>query len=123
MVPYIKFKRVYLLQACGKFINNNAVTKHANSSSKSPELLARYCDLLLKKSSKNPEEAELEDTLGQVVRASSAFYCVLPFGHVAKVGFDKLKHSLALILSQNCKKNKKEFGSSMHREVVYWKLA
>ena len=43
-------------KACGKFINANAVTKAANSSSKSPELLARYCDLLLKKSSKNPEE-------------------------------------------------------------------
>ncbi|XP_077862344.1 cullin-1-like [Saccoglossus kowalevskii] len=53
-------------KACGKFINNNAVTKAANSSSKSPELLARYCDSLLKKSSKNPEEAELEDTLNQV---------------------------------------------------------
>ena len=26
----------------------------------------RYCDILLKKSSKNPEEAELEDTLNQV---------------------------------------------------------
>ena len=55
-------------KACGKFINNNAVTRQMNSSSKSPELLARYCDLLLKKSSKNPEEAELEDTLNQVVR-------------------------------------------------------
>lgn len=54
-------------KACGKFINNNAVTKSANTSSKSPELLAKYCDLLLKKSSKNPEEAELEDTLNQVV--------------------------------------------------------
>ncbi|XP_013379621.1 cullin-1 [Lingula anatina] len=54
-------------KACGKFINNNAVTKMANSSSKSPELLAKYCDLLLKKSSKNPEEAELEDTLNQVM--------------------------------------------------------
>ena len=31
------------------------------------ELLAKYCDHLLKKSSKNPEEAELEDTLNQVV--------------------------------------------------------
>jgi len=51
----------------GKFINNNSVTRQVNSSSKSPELLARYCDLLLKKSSKNPEEAELEDTLNQVV--------------------------------------------------------
>lgn len=54
-------------KACGKFINNNHVTKIAHSSSKSPELLARYCDLLLKKSSKNPEEAELEDTLNQVM--------------------------------------------------------
>lgn len=54
-------------KACGRFINSNAVTRAANSSSKSPELLAKYCDLLLKKSSKNPEEAELEDTLNQVV--------------------------------------------------------
>nr|CAD7424281.1 unnamed protein product [Timema monikensis] len=54
-------------KACGRFINSNAVTKQANSSSKSPELLAKYCDLLLKKSSKNPEEAELEDTLNQVM--------------------------------------------------------
>jgi len=54
-------------KACGRFINSNAITKMANSSSKSPELLARYCDLLLKKSSKNPEEAELEDTLNQVM--------------------------------------------------------
>uniref|UniRef100_A0A9J7ZP58 Cullin-1 n=1 Tax=Cyprinus carpio carpio TaxID=630221 RepID=A0A9J7ZP58_CYPCA len=53
-------------KACGRFINNNAVTRMAQSSSKSPELLARYCDSLLKKSSKNPEEAELEDTLNQV---------------------------------------------------------
>ena len=55
-------------KACGRFINNNAVTRQANSSSKSPELLAKFCDHLLKKSSKNPEEAELEDTLNQVVR-------------------------------------------------------
>merc|ERR1712012_1044813 len=54
-------------KACGKFINNNSVTKRANASSKSPDLLAKYCDLLLKKSSRNPEEAELEDTLNQVM--------------------------------------------------------
>ena len=58
-------------KACGKFINNNSVTRRANASSKSPELLAKYCDHLLKKSSKNPEEAELEDTLNQVVRIST----------------------------------------------------
>lgn len=61
-------------QACGKFINNNAVTRLAASTSKSPELLARYCDILLKKSSKNPEEAELEDTLNQVVRGAKAYF-------------------------------------------------
>ncbi|XP_062545423.1 cullin-1 isoform X1 [Armigeres subalbatus] len=54
-------------KACGKFINTNAVTEASKSASKSPELLAKYCDLLLKKSSKNPEEAELEDTLNQVM--------------------------------------------------------
>lgn len=54
-------------KACGRFINNNSVTMQTNSSSKSPELLAKFCDLLLKKSSKNPEEAELEDTLNQVM--------------------------------------------------------
>lgn len=54
-------------KACGRFINSNSVTKAANSSSKSPELLAKYCDVLLKKSSKNPEDAELEDTLNQVM--------------------------------------------------------
>ena len=54
-------------KACGKFINKNAVTESAKSSSKSPELLAKYCDILLKKSSKNPEEGELEETLNQVV--------------------------------------------------------
>jgi cullin 1 len=53
-------------KACGKFINSNAVTKCVAGSTKSPELLAKFCDLLLKKSSKNPEEAELEDTLNQV---------------------------------------------------------
>jgi len=54
-------------KACGRFVNANAVTKQANSSSKSPELLARYCDSLLKKSVKNPEEAELEDILNSVM--------------------------------------------------------
>uniref|UniRef100_UPI00359000F2 cullin-1-like n=1 Tax=Myxine glutinosa TaxID=7769 RepID=UPI00359000F2 len=54
-------------KACARFINTNAVTRMANTSSKSPELLARYCDSLLKKSSKNPEEADLEDALNQVI--------------------------------------------------------
>ncbi|EDW01193.1 cullin homolog 1 [Drosophila grimshawi] len=53
-------------KACGKFINSNVVTR-PNNAGKSPELLAKYCDLLLKKSSKNPEDKELEDNLNQVM--------------------------------------------------------
>lgn len=64
-------------KACGRFINANAVTKQANSSSKSPELLAKYCDLLLKKSNKNAEEAELEDTLNQVVSIFFKFFKII----------------------------------------------
>ncbi|KAI8996992.1 Cullin [Pilobolus umbonatus] len=52
-------------KACGEFVNRNKVCK--GTSSKSPELLARYCDQLLKKSAKNPEEDELEDVLNNVM--------------------------------------------------------
>uniref|UniRef100_A0A914C0K7 Cullin family profile domain-containing protein n=1 Tax=Acrobeloides nanus TaxID=290746 RepID=A0A914C0K7_9BILA len=54
-------------KAFTSFINRNQVTEVSKSSSKSPELLARYCDLLLRKSAKNPEEMELEDLLNQVM--------------------------------------------------------
>lgn len=54
-------------KACEKFINNNNVTKLSGSNSKPPELMAKYCDSLLKKSAKNPEEAELEEKLRQVI--------------------------------------------------------
>ena len=37
------------LKACSKFVNNNEVTKLAKSSAKSPELLAKFCDTLLRK--------------------------------------------------------------------------
>lgn len=54
-------------KACRKFINDNTVTKLAKSSSKSPELLAKYCDILLKKSPKNPEEQEVLEILEDVM--------------------------------------------------------
>jgi len=55
-------------KACRKFVNDNAVCKaSSNSSSKSPELLARYSDLLLKKSAKTPEEQEMESLLNDVM--------------------------------------------------------
>jgi len=44
-----------------------AVCKAARSASKSPELLARFTDGLLKKSAKNPEEQEMEQLLNDVM--------------------------------------------------------
>ncbi|KAF2072416.1 hypothetical protein CYY_006273 [Polysphondylium violaceum] len=54
-------------KACRRFINENAVTLAAKSSSKSPELLARFTDFLLKKSPNNPEESEMEQLLNDVM--------------------------------------------------------
>ena len=51
--------------ACREFVNRNTVCKM--NSTKSPELLARYTDSLLKKGAKSAEEAELEDMLVQVM--------------------------------------------------------
>ncbi|KAI8051205.1 Cullin [Syncephalis plumigaleata] len=52
-------------KACGEFVNRNKVCN--TGTGKSPELLAKYCDALLKKSAKNPEEAELESLLTNVM--------------------------------------------------------
>ncbi|CAF1000203.1 unnamed protein product [Didymodactylos carnosus] len=54
-------------KACGKFINNNAVTVSAGGTQKSPELLARYCDSLLRKGTKTADETDLEEILNQIM--------------------------------------------------------
>lgn len=51
-------------KACRIVVNENSLTR---SSSKSPEYLAKYCDVLLRKGNKNIEENELEDKLAQIV--------------------------------------------------------
>ena len=51
--------------ACKEFVNRNKVC--ADGSTRSPELLAKYTDQLLKKSSKSAEEADLEKHLVQVM--------------------------------------------------------
>ena len=51
--------------ACKEFVNRNKVC--GNSSSRSPQLLAKYTDGLLKKSGKSAEEADLEAALTQVM--------------------------------------------------------
>ncbi|KAK4099330.1 Cullin-domain-containing protein [Parathielavia hyrcaniae] len=51
--------------ACREFVNRNEVCK--SGSNKSPELLAKYTDVLLKKGSTAIEDAELENTLVQLM--------------------------------------------------------
>lgn len=52
-------------KACREFVNRNHVCK--SGSSKSPELLAKFCDSLLKKSSRVAEDGEVEEALNSVV--------------------------------------------------------
>lgn len=51
--------------ACKEFVNRNDVCK--SNSSRSPELLAKYTDQLLKKGARAADEAELEDLLQQIM--------------------------------------------------------
>ena len=51
--------------ACKEFVNRNKVCK--TGSTRSPELLAKYTDTLLKKSAKSAEEADLEASLIQIM--------------------------------------------------------
>lgn len=51
--------------ACKEFVNRNKICK--TGSTRSPELLAKYTDALLKKSGKSAEEADLEASLTQVM--------------------------------------------------------
>jgi cullin 1 len=52
-------------KACRDFVNRNAIC--GTSSTKSPELLARFSDALLKKSAKSAEETDLEEKLNSLV--------------------------------------------------------
>ncbi|KAF8682947.1 Cullin protein [Rhizoctonia solani] len=52
-------------RACRDFVNRNAAT--GTSSTKSPELLAKHADALLRKNNKLSEEGDLEDHLNKVM--------------------------------------------------------
>ncbi|TIA90432.1 hypothetical protein E3P99_01575 [Wallemia hederae] len=52
-------------KACREVVNRNAAT--GTSTTKSPELIAKHADSLLKKGNKQTEEAELEHALNQVM--------------------------------------------------------
>lgn len=51
--------------ACKEFVNRNSVCKAGTN--KSPELLAKYADSLLKKSATSVDEKDLESTLSQIM--------------------------------------------------------
>jgi cullin 1 len=61
-------------KACREFINQNAVTGKSNQ--KSPELLAKYSDQLLKKTNKVGEETDLNSALVQTVSPSLLLYTI-----------------------------------------------
>ncbi|KAG6841967.1 hypothetical protein C0991_004458 [Blastosporella zonata] len=52
-------------KACREFVNRNAAT--GSSNTKSPELLAKHADLLLRKNNKVAEEGDLDDALDRVM--------------------------------------------------------
>ena len=54
-------------KACREFINRNKATGTGPASTRSPELVARHADGLLKKSNKSAEEADLEVALRNTV--------------------------------------------------------
>lgn len=53
-------------KACREFVNRNTAT--GTSTTKSPELLAKHADALLRKNNKMAEEEDLESALNKVVR-------------------------------------------------------
>ena len=65
--PSLRRQALTLPQACRDFANTNAA---CTVPTRSPELLATYCDLLLKKSNKDSDAESLEDSLNQAVRTS-----------------------------------------------------
>jgi len=52
-------------KACREFVNRNAAT--GNSTTKSPELLAKHADALLRKNNKMAEDEDLESALNKVM--------------------------------------------------------
>lgn len=55
--------------ACREFVNHNKVCEKATN--RSPELLAKYTDILLKRTAKNAEDDDLETLLTQIVSTPS----------------------------------------------------
>ncbi|RWS10417.1 cullin-2-like protein [Dinothrombium tinctorium] len=107
-------------KACATVINHRTVSKQP---CKSPELLARYCDSLLKKSTKGMNESEIEERLSQSITVFKyiddkdvfqKFYAKMlakRLIHTQSVSMD-LEESMINKLKQACGH---EFTSKLHR--------
>ncbi|CAF5131748.1 unnamed protein product, partial [Rotaria sp. Silwood1] len=54
-------------KTCTNFINNNVLTEVTDNARKSAELLARYCDIVLRKGSKVEKEIVIEEKFHQIM--------------------------------------------------------
>ncbi|CAF4983587.1 unnamed protein product [Rotaria sp. Silwood1] len=54
-------------KTCTNFINNNVLTEVTDNARKSAELLARYCDVVLRKGSKVEKGIEIEEKFYQIM--------------------------------------------------------
>ncbi|CAF3079307.1 unnamed protein product, partial [Rotaria sp. Silwood2] len=57
---------IALDRACSKIINDNVIVQEGQRLTKSSELLARYCDLILRKRNKI-EHNEIEEKINQIM--------------------------------------------------------
>jgi cullin 1 len=64
-------------KACREFVNRNAAT--GSSTTKSPELLAKHADMLLRKNNKMAEEEDLEGALNRVVSTSIVDFTLISY--------------------------------------------
>ncbi|KAM7541218.1 hypothetical protein Aperf_G00000044240 [Anoplocephala perfoliata] len=55
-------------KGCERFINRNAITEVLGSTRKTPELLAKYADILLRKSTKDVQNVDLDEALSHVMK-------------------------------------------------------
>jgi cullin 1 len=80
-------------KACRDFVNKNVAT--GSSSTKSPELLAKHADQLLRKNNKLAESEDLEGALNRVV-------CCLPWGSLRPLTHRFIDDSIQVPRRQGC---------------------
>ncbi|VDO14623.1 unnamed protein product [Rodentolepis nana] len=55
-------------KGCERFINRNAITEALGSTRKTPELVAKYADILLRKGTRDAQNVDLDEAFGHVMK-------------------------------------------------------